>query len=175
MSKKAENLQLRGSIYWFRLRVPDELRPLVGKTEIKKSLKTGDLREAKLRARYERVRLDAEWELLRGRLRPKRDYSLSDREIWYLVSNWFIEKERKSVSSSGTYLEGDDAHYDYAMSISEENVAPAAYQAAKTILTEEGLEFDPSSDGSLRLERVLHPAIIEIAKRDFQRSVRVRR
>ncbi len=170
LSKKAENLQLRGSIYWLRLRVPDELRPLVGKTEIKKSLKTGDLREAKLRARYERVRLDAEWALLRGRLRLKRDYSLSDREIWYLVSKWFVEKEKKKTSSTDTYLSVDDAHYDYAMATSSEYVAPATYQTAKAILTEQGLEFDPSSDGGLRLQRILHPAIIEIAKRDYQRN-----
>ncbi|MBB3147731.1 integrase [Phyllobacterium trifolii] len=144
---------------------------MVGKTEIKKSLKTGDLREAKLRARYERVRLDAEWELLRGRLRLKRDYSLSDREIWYLVSKWFVEEEKKNTSSTDTYPSVDDAHYDYAMSTSSEHVAPAVYQTANAILVERGLEFDPSSDDGLRLQRILHPAIIEIAKRDYQRSV----
>ncbi|UGY10181.1 site-specific integrase [Phyllobacterium pellucidum] len=169
MSRKAENLQLRGSIYWLRLRVPDELRPLVGKTEIKKSLKTGDLREAKQLARFERVRLDAEWELLRARLRSKRDYALSDQEIWYLVSKWFVKQEkRNSIDISESV---DDAHHEYAMATSFEYVAPAAYQAAKTILAEEGLEFDLSVEGSQRLERVLHPAIIEIAKRDYQRTV----
>lgn len=144
---------------------------MVGKTEIKKSLKTSDLREAKVRARYERVRLDAEWELLRGRLRLKRDYSLSDREIWYLVSKWFVEKEKKNTSSTDTYPSVDDAHYDYAMSTSSEYVAPAAFQAAKAILAEHGLEFDPSSDDGFRLQRILHPAVIEIAKRDYQRSI----
>ena len=144
---------------------------MVGKTEIKKSLKTGDLREAKLSARYERVRLDAEWELLRGRLRQGRDYSLSDRELWYLVAKWFVEEEKKNTSSTDSYLSVDDAHYDYAMSTSPEYVAPSAYQAAKAILAAEGLEFDPASDDGKRLERILHPAVIEIAKRDYQRSV----
>ncbi|MHC1547267.1 DUF6538 domain-containing protein [Phyllobacterium sp. K27] len=171
MSRKAENLQLRGSVYWFRLRVPDELRPLVGKIEIKKSLKTGDLKEAKLKARYERVALDAEWESLRAKLRLKRDYRLSDREIHYLVSRWFVEEEKKNSHSTDSYLSSEDARYDYAMSTSSENVAPAAYQAAKTILAAQGLEFDPSSEDGNRLQRILQPAVIEIAKRDFQRSI----
>ena len=142
---------------------------MVGKTEIKKSLKTGDLREAKRLARFERVKLDAEWESLRARLRSKRDYTLSEQEIWYLVSKWFVKQEKRR--STDVYQSADDAQHDYAMATSFEYVAPAAYQAAKAILTEEGLEFDLSLDGSQRLERVLHPAIVEIAKRDYQRTV----
>ncbi|WP_353843573.1 DUF6538 domain-containing protein [Mesorhizobium sp.] len=44
---RTSNLTLRGSVYWLRVRVPDRLRPIVGKTEVKKSLGTGDLRMAK--------------------------------------------------------------------------------------------------------------------------------
>jgi hypothetical protein len=35
-------------IYWFRKRVPKELRALLGKTEVKQSLGTRDPSEAKL-------------------------------------------------------------------------------------------------------------------------------
>lgn len=41
---------LQGAIYHFRRRVPDRLRPILGKTEIWKSLQTNCLRTAKVRA-----------------------------------------------------------------------------------------------------------------------------
>lgn len=42
-------LQLRGKIYYARLRVPDDLRPAVGKQELTRTLRTSDKRLAKLR------------------------------------------------------------------------------------------------------------------------------
>jgi integrase len=36
--------------YWVRKRVPDDLRPIMGKRELKRSLKTADPKEAKIRA-----------------------------------------------------------------------------------------------------------------------------
>ena len=40
-------------------------------TEITKSLRTGNLKEAQYRARLERVKLDGEWAVLRRQLAPK--------------------------------------------------------------------------------------------------------
>ena len=60
MPRRAHNLQKRGNVFWLRIRVPDDLRATVGKTEIRKSLKTGDCREAERLVRIERVKLDGE-------------------------------------------------------------------------------------------------------------------
>lgn len=46
----APHLQRREGVYYLRVRVPDVIRPLVGKTEIVRSMRTGLLREARLRA-----------------------------------------------------------------------------------------------------------------------------
>src|SRR3546814_442046 len=40
---------LNGSIYWLRKKVPEDLRPIIGKTELKKSLHTRDPAEARIR------------------------------------------------------------------------------------------------------------------------------
>ncbi|MGV2982056.1 DUF6538 domain-containing protein [Camelimonas sp. ID_303_24] len=47
MPRRPEHLQLRGRIYWIRVRVPDELRHEVGRIEIRRSLGTSDPTEAK--------------------------------------------------------------------------------------------------------------------------------
>jgi polyhydroxyalkanoate synthesis regulator phasin len=47
---RAPHLQRRDGVYHLRLRVPDAIRPLVGKTEIVRSLKTCLIRVARLRA-----------------------------------------------------------------------------------------------------------------------------
>jgi integrase len=52
-------------IYWLRKRVPDELRPIVGKREEKQSLRTKDVGEAKVRLVQALVALDARWANLR--------------------------------------------------------------------------------------------------------------
>jgi hypothetical protein len=43
-------LQRRGSIYYFRWRIPADLRPILGVTELKHSLRTADLLVAGARA-----------------------------------------------------------------------------------------------------------------------------
>jgi hypothetical protein len=48
------HLELRGSVYWFRMRVPVELRQAVGKGEVRFSLKTKDKATAKAACRGER-------------------------------------------------------------------------------------------------------------------------
>lgn len=47
---RAPHLQRREGVYHLRIRVPDAIRPLVGKTEIVRSLKTCSIRVARLRS-----------------------------------------------------------------------------------------------------------------------------
>jgi hypothetical protein len=52
-------------VYYFRRIVPDDLRGLVGKTEVRRSLKTKDPRTAARRFGEVAREVDAEWEELR--------------------------------------------------------------------------------------------------------------
>jgi hypothetical protein len=53
-------------VYWLRKRVPDALQPLVGKQEVKRSLKTQDPTEAKQRHLQALAELEAQWANLRA-------------------------------------------------------------------------------------------------------------
>jgi hypothetical protein len=67
-------------IYWLRKAVPEDLRPLIGKREEKRSLKTRDPAEAKRRHSEAFTELDTQWANLRAG--PK---SLTEREAHELV------------------------------------------------------------------------------------------
>ena len=45
-----KNLELRAGVYHFRLNIPTDLKPIIGKTAISETLRTGDKREANRRA-----------------------------------------------------------------------------------------------------------------------------
>ncbi|MFC5427556.1 DUF6538 domain-containing protein [Paraburkholderia denitrificans] len=62
------HLDKRGNVYYIRRRVPIDLVPVLGKSEVSKSLRTRDRDEAKARCRLEDVRLDEEWAKLRAEL-----------------------------------------------------------------------------------------------------------
>jgi integrase len=72
-------LQLRGKTYYARLRVPDDLRPVVGKRELTKTLQTSDKRVAKQRG----FSILAAWEAMFAELRagPIRPANLPGRPL----------------------------------------------------------------------------------------------
>ncbi len=68
-------VQRRGSTYFYRRRVPHDLVGLVGRTEIIRSLKTGNLNEARRRA----ATLDTGVYRLIDRMRDKQETVVEDR------------------------------------------------------------------------------------------------
>lgn len=170
MPRRASHLQLRGNIYWLRLRVPDILRTSIGKTEIKKSLGTSDYKEAQLRSRIERVKIDAEWEAIRRRLSPVRVTTLSDREVWQLAASWFVEQEKDNAKDDSRWSSLEDAEWEFAMLSSPENLAPTSYRAVDGLLKQEGLTLNPGSESWLRLDSLVRQGLIEMARRDIKRS-----
>jgi hypothetical protein len=54
-------------VYWLRKRIPDDLRPILGKREEKRSLKTRDPTEAKRRHLEALTQLEAQWANLKAR------------------------------------------------------------------------------------------------------------
>jgi hypothetical protein len=76
----------RGSIYWLRKKVPDDLRPLVGKREEKFSLKTRDSTEAKILLAKAVAEIDERWSNLRhGRISP------SHKQAWTVAGEIYGE------------------------------------------------------------------------------------
>lgn len=70
----------RNGIFWLRKKVPDDLRPLLGKTEVKKSLKTRDPAEAKIRFARAIAEIEESWSRLRAGL-----VTLTNREAYALA------------------------------------------------------------------------------------------
>jgi integrase len=71
------------SIFWLRKRVPDDLRPLLGRTEEKRSLGTRDPLEAKRRLAAALLELEQRWENLRAGPR-----SLTEREAHQIAARF---------------------------------------------------------------------------------------
>lgn len=169
MPRRASNLQKRGNVFWLRVRVPDDLRDAVGKTEIRKSLKTPDLNEAERLARIKRVELDAEWTALR-RKRSGPVEVLSKSELWYLTSKAFIRYEERNQRAELTPLSQDDAEYDLSMLMEWETGGASVGQEVERLLAENGIELKPGSKCWQELGRLVHAAMVEAHKRRLQRS-----
>jgi integrase len=89
----------RGAIYYFRAKVPHELRPVLDKTEIRYSLKTADLKKAKQACNVASVKADAELKraaLSLQALAPRAPTPLSEEQLFHLVASWFVKRERES-------------------------------------------------------------------------------
>lgn len=172
MARRQPHLLLRGGVYTLRVRVPDKLRSLVGRTEIWKSLCTGDLKEAQQRARLERVKLDGEWSALRRQLAPAHVETLSDAEIWRLVAKWFVAAEKKNADRIVLPEDRYEAESDLRFSESWDHAAPIIFAEAVKLLKEEGAEIHPSAPAFLKLQQTLHRAAIETERRLFARHFR---
>jgi integrase len=86
-------------VYWLRKRIPDDLRPILGKLEEKRSLKTRDPAEAKRLHLEALVELEARWSNLRAG--PK---SLTEREAHELavtVYDRWLEVHHDNPSEQG--------------------------------------------------------------------------
>lgn len=107
MARRSENLLLRGNIWWLRVRVPDALRPIIGKVEIRRSLKTSNATEAKRLVRTARIKVQAEFDDATMILERQRaaasgvtaaQVTLTEEQVWALATRWFVEQERAGAS-----------------------------------------------------------------------------
>ncbi|PGH53118.1 hypothetical protein CRT60_24710 [Azospirillum palustre] len=89
-------LHRRNGTYYLRAAVPEELRPAYGKSEVWKSLRTKDPKEAARLVKVESLKVDQEFEALRKRLDgPAVDISVSEAERLAAlhVLDWIEEDE----------------------------------------------------------------------------------
>ena len=97
-------------VYYFRRAVPDELRSIIGKTAIKKSLGTKDVAEAKRRAHRHAAQVEAEFVKARTMLGAPTQSDLGAAEIERLAAIYLHQllEEDEHVRIHGT---GDDDVY----------------------------------------------------------------
>jgi integrase len=183
MARKQLYLQKREGVYHLRVRVPDALRSMVGKREIRKSLHS-DRKEAERLALLERANLLGEWDTLRRQLAPiptetlapletlARADTLSEVEIFRLVTKWFVEEEKKNADPQRAPIDRREAEMDLSDIENWDIVAGSVSEQARRLLKEEGIELEPSSPAFTRLQHMLHRAWIETERRLMARHYR---
>ncbi|MBP0616098.1 DUF6538 domain-containing protein [Jiella mangrovi] len=87
--------------------VPDALRDVVGKREIRRSLQTGGFQETGRLARLERMKLDAEWDALRGKARLEDKQPLRESDVLQMDASWFVERS-SNIGAFGQPAGDDD-------------------------------------------------------------------
>jgi integrase len=85
---------LRGGVWQFRRAVPDELVPIVGKLEIKHSLKTRDA--AKVRALHAAALIDSERVFERARAQLAGQSVLTPDDVKQLASRWYRDESMRT-------------------------------------------------------------------------------
>lgn len=186
MARRQMHLQRRGNRWFLRVRVPAELRPVIGKSEIIRALKTGDRALADVRCREARVEVDKLFADARMRLQardgairplpinplPKLDHlpvaTPSPAVLHNMAARFFAERSadtysrvlRDGVSDEAADMAGADA----AMLASEEGAADVDH-ALYGVLARAGVRLDPQSDAYRLLRDLIRRAMVEDAAR----------
>ena len=110
----------QSGVYYFRRRVPDDLRPALGR-EYKRSLKTRDASEAKGKHAAEWIRSEEAFSLARAQLSGAQ--VLSAKDMQQLAARWF-RRELDELEQSGKFrtalLPGDTASFETAYGFVEQ-------------------------------------------------------
>lgn len=93
---KVPGLSRRGSVWQFRVRVPDKLRKTIGKGEIVKSLGSVSYAEAARLARIERLEADRRFDEAEAFLRSAPVEELSESELYHLARAFFFRLEKQA-------------------------------------------------------------------------------
>ncbi|MFC3642754.1 DUF6538 domain-containing protein [Aquibium oceanicum] len=168
MRFKDAYLQRRGEVWQFRIRVPTDLVPSVGRREIKKSLRTGDRSQARELARIELVKLDGEWSRLRRSLKPVATPNLTEAEVFHLAATWFVSAEKRNAATAGS-LSREQAEIELADMNADENLGTALHEAYEAVTNAAGIRPPEGSPAQQRLLGVLRRAIVESNNRRIAR------
>jgi len=174
MSRRPEHLLRRGGTYYFRMPVPEALRSIVGKREIKRSLGTGDFATARKLLTVERLKAQAEIEAARRRHDagrsggPKRARALGDDDLWRLMSRWFVAREREAANLGARDVDVDQRldEISHLADVGDGTSTLASiHNATRRLLLSENIDLDPTDPTFARLEGLIHEAMIEHEKR----------
>ena len=179
------SLSRRGSVYYVRARIPQDLLLLYGsKQEIKYSLQTADAAEARRRVRIELARIQKEFDDLRvnpvdiNKLTPR---SLSDiaelelKEIAALVGMHHLQADdttRQHMASSDALSAYQTERSDYRALLRETLISQnwAAHQpAAESVLTMMQIQFETAEPKFQMFSKLLLEASLKSADVVMQR------
>ncbi len=170
---KTPRLQKRSHRFFCRVRVPMDLRAIVGRTEIVRALGTGDYKLAVERCRLVSAEIDAELAEARRKLTPP--VTLNEHAIRQMALLWFHRAER---AADAVEVEGADvaeALYNLRLDVSDygnaENPGTLAdtQSVANRLFADAGGEPDRSGAEYDLLCRLLRRAMIETARRSIDR------
>ncbi|WP_186417163.1 DUF6538 domain-containing protein [Bosea sp. CS1GBMeth4] len=184
MARRSEHLLLRGNIWWLRVRVPDALRPIIGKGEIRRSLKTSDSAEAKRLVRIARIKVEAEFDgarhalaqRLAGQAGKAKPVELTEEQVWALATRWFVEQEKRNASRAVDLNDGDLIQArteDLAFIEQWDEVSTSVNAEVDKLLTEAGIAEaveGQSAPWRAKLNRAIHAGMIENQRRLLNRT-----
>ncbi len=177
----------RGAIYYFRAKVPDKLRPILGKGEIRYSLKTADFQTAKKLCNVASVKADGELNAAIAKfahaLPPEPPEPLTDAELYQQVAMWFVEQERKADTWAAvevpacTDTDRETAREnlagevtEYATALNNPNGARQTEQLTDAFINASpALGVSKGSNDYFRLSALLRRAMVEILNRKLDR------
>ena len=191
---KFPGLMRRGTKWYLRVRVPDDVVGTIGKKEIWKSLGTGDHGKAKALYLEERARLERQFARAREGSR-----ALTGSEARRLVGHWLDRADRERALSDFGNLDGDavrlareEADVEAGMLLSgrDDVVLPEVQSVADSILLRDGWPraapsertgpikpvldvpvpaVDKSGEGYRELCSLVHRALVEMVRRQRAR------
>lgn len=170
---RPEGLVQRGTKWWIRVRVPDRLRDRIGKTEICRSLRTSDFKEACRLARMERVAIDNLFGEAEAELREEIVEPVAADQLYQLARAFLHKMEADAqpipVLSEDRELERIAVDEDAGLigqSIEDATVQRGAISFARWA----GLKLDPNSPHLIPISEAYQAAFIEHLNR---RSLRL--
>lgn len=180
MAKRDARLQLVGSTYWVRVKVPEALRRagLIKKREYRKSLRTRDLSEARRLLPYEIIEIDAEIAAARRRLDLEPIKALTRSEAEYLARAWFCERD---LARSGRKLVYDE-NWKIHDEIADREDAEARYadpdpqdqagirDTTRRLIERHGIAVDFETPEFRHLAELVRRGGLELARRGLRQA-----
>ncbi len=170
MPRKPEGLQRRGSIWWLRVRVPDDLRDAVGKREIRRSLKTSDYEEARSRVRFERSRVDADFARRRRALPPKATKQPTEQDLWFAAARLFVDLEQKATQRNLEGFDLKEALLEWSTVRDPETFYSSFQHYTHQALKAAHIELTAGDKSWPVISRYVHQALVEVERRVIVRA-----
>ncbi|WP_313902106.1 site-specific integrase [Methylobacterium sp. E-046] len=179
MAKKDARLQLRGSTWWVRVKVPETLRRagLIKKREFRKSLGTGDFSEARRLLLRELIAIDAQIAAAKRQLHPAPVRALTRSEAEHIALAWFHEREdvriQRKRSAAPAWSRQDeliDLEIEEATFADPEdtNGQASTLSTAKRLLERHGIEVNLNAPDFRHLIHLVRRAALEQARRELR-------
>jgi len=176
------------SSYYFRVGVPVEIRSVIGKREILKSLRTSDFQKAKRDVAYESAAADSLFAQARAKLNSssvaRRELPpLSDADVHRMTVQWFIGKEKQSAEwweQSGKFMDEKLARSVIDTLREDEAALTGSFPGkcddgslqVKMFFAEQGLELPKDSRAYNKLCELFRLGMLENVRRSQMRIQR---